>query len=364
MLYALLLLGLLPAAFLIDPASADDDPDDPSAAPPDGLPDGLVEETVDPDSPPADLDVPPDADEVAVSGFRPGVDRIVVRLASADADFSTTEEEGDACLRIDCDDDDERMISFRGLAAVPLEDISISVTDPLSGEVTTFRLSDRGVEPTDPDDGDTLTGGGEDGVDPTDPGVGDTLTGGDDPGVDPTDPGAGDSLTGGDDPGLEPTDPALGDTLFAADPGDPPALEPTDPEAGDVTVPADPGDGTAIDPTDPELGDRRVPAAEAGLEPTDPAGPDGLAASAPLEAFLFDAGRGAPAPVIAGFVPGSDVLAVLADLSAGGADPVVEVHPSQDGADGEVWIGGTLCAVLQGAPHAGPDDLHLATAAA
>ena len=227
MLFAFLLLGLVPMAFMGDghDGGHDSEPEDDSVHPGMGPGDshGDPGDDHDPgddpgdpdDADPAVLDVPSGSGDVTVSGFRCDVDRLVVHLQSADASFSTdTDEDGNACLTISGEADD-CVITFDGLDAVPTSDIGIEVTDPLTGDVTSFDLSEVGpaLDPVDPEAPDDPVGPdpGDDPVDPTpgdDPDTPVTGDPGDDP-LDPLDPETPDVPTGGDDPALDPVDSVL-----------------------------------------------------------------------------------------------------------------------------------------------------------
>jgi hypothetical protein len=430
MLYALLMLGLLPAAFLVDHRSPSDDDDDAFST------DGATGEVDDPaaeengetvgddardeeDAEPADFEVPAGTGQWEIACFRPGLDRLTMHSDSADATVSSKEGNGDPTLRID-GDRDQCMVSFRGLDTIPLADISIVVTDRITGEVSTFRLQDVDFGPDD---------------------WGDAV---DEAGIDPNVPDKGDSLAGGDETGLDPADPATPDSVAPGDPWDAQPLDPTDPERGDVLAAPNPHIGRAVEDVTREVAARRDVASDQvlgpslgphasdeadgldegddpressepgsgdwiafsqspgvdpadtqadALAPGDPHDPDGApnrenvagggeAATTPGEPDIQDQqGMATPADaltskaeysfdaagtaaLIDGFVPGADVLTVVAYVSGGTGALDSDVHPSSDGQDGEVWIGGVLCAVLRAAPHASVADLHVTAACA
>jgi hypothetical protein len=231
MLYALLLLGLLPAAFLIDGPESDEDPDDfggaggasegsPSdgaVSPHGGTADPAAEELhkADPepgaaagaepepdleigDSDPETLEIPSDAGDAQISGFRPGIDSLNLRLDSPDTGFymSRDSETGDGMLHIE-ETDGERVVTFEGLDGVPLDDISVTVTDPLSGVETVYTLN--------------------------------SVAGSDAASLEPME---------GEEP-LEPTAPDLPEAATPAAEDDPAPLEPLDPEAPSEPVPGE-----------------------------------------------------------------------------------------------------------------------------
>jgi hypothetical protein len=102
MLFAMLLIGLLPAAFMFDgngaPEGAEDvDPPEmdrggPAPAGDVGLLpdlDEAPEPDADAEAEPASLEVPAGEDEASIDGFRPGTDRLTLHLRSADATLSS-----------------------------------------------------------------------------------------------------------------------------------------------------------------------------------------------------------------------------------------------------------------------------------
>ena len=62
---------------------------------------------------------------------------------------------------------------------------------------------------------------------------------------------------------------------------------------------------------------------------------------------------------ITGFEPGQDVLQISLPQDQLDDDPQVGVNPSEDGADGLVFIDNDLVAILKGAPVASQDDIRL-----
>lgn len=262
MLYALLLLGLLPAAFLIDrPESGDDDDDfgagadtpggaapepdltpgdspgsDPfglhppeDAGPGSGPGDMPDEDTGAGEGEPATLEIPADAGDVQISGFRPGIDSLTLRLDSADTGFymSQDSETGDGMLHIE-NAEGERVVTFEGLDGVPLDDIAITVTDPATGLQTAYSL--RAVAGSNAATLDPVEG--EAPLDPLDPDA-------------PEIPAPG----GDDDPlPVDPVDPDAPEVVTPGEDGDPPPLEPEDPDTPTVPVTADPDD--PLDPVD------------------------------------------------------------------------------------------------------------------
>lgn len=421
MLYALLLLGLLPAALLIDTSASDDEP-----AEDDGS-DGMAGTTTDmqtlaagqqadqmtgfemahgpdaPDAPDTDqaapgtladhagspedeadndaesagaetLDIPANAGDAQISGFRPGVDGVTLRLGSAETGFymSNDSETGDGILHIE-EAEGERQVTFVGLDDVPLDDISVSISDPTSGAESVYALH-------------ALTTG-----------LGAALH----PVADTEDP---------EEVALEPGDPEIADVAVPEEEPSAEALEPQDPEAPSEPVPGDETD-SPLDPVDrdapewapwsgdggpeasPDDGDP-VSDAGTGLAEAGTGGDDGQAAEDPSVGEVQpelaadpagDAtGTGSLAPAIGGpvpgdatadlfqlyavaddpaviddFMPGQDFLRITLDPQQFRADPQVEVGPSGDGLDGLVRIDGMVLAILQGAPTATMDDLHV-----
>lgn len=306
MLYALLLLGLLPAAFMFDSDRDDDDADPPEPAPqPQGaaVPAGDDPWDGEPDAPPPMvLEVPQDAPDSDVTGFRPGTDRLILHLGAEETVVrAETDDEGNACLLLDAGAQD-CLITFVGLPELPLTDIDVALTDPTTGETTAFALAEVIAPPAGP--GEEV---------PLEP----------EPGDRPDTPaGAGD-----EDVSLEP------------EPGDRPDY-PTGPGDEDVPLEPEPGD----------VGDVLSP--EADLPVPGPTGADG-----PYRAY--GAPEDSPAEVIA-FAPGEDLLHITLDPALHDVLPVVAVHPAANGADGEVTIDGRLVAVLRGGAGATPADLQVA----
>jgi len=212
MLYALVLLGLLPAMLLMGgPDESEDEGDD---APAEGGTGGsldMLDGGADDADPPgkddaADLVVDGQAGETTVEGFRPGVDTLTVKMpGTQDSIFalSTTSAGGAPGLLVDGTDFD-CLVSFPGLSEVPYTDIRIEVTDEETGATIAYGLGafsagsggddapegGEGAETLDPvpgDLGDELAGGeGEDGLPPLPGDDEDELAG--DTGADPLDP--------------------------------------------------------------------------------------------------------------------------------------------------------------------------------
>lgn len=214
MLYALLLLGLLPAAFLFDsPGDDDEDADDfsgstsetdpgPGYAPGGHEADGPGENGDEAeDLPPEELTVPADSGDAEISGFRPGTDCLSLMVSSEGCGFYTTQdsETGDGILHIE-EPDGERLVSFEGLDEVPLEDITICVANPATGSVSEYSLIASGSG------GLTISAS-------------------------------------------EPDEPAPDDVVIG----------PSDPEVVDIVTPADPDDGPPIAPSDPDVEDTPTP---------------------------------------------------------------------------------------------------------
>ncbi|MCR8725909.1 hypothetical protein [Frigidibacter sp. ROC022] len=366
MLSALLLLGLLPAAFLFESPKSDDEADDhaDSGGPPDqgvgpgaACSAGWIDQAAghDPGGPPhvaseeddgaaaedgaADgtasgttLSVPEDADDTQISGFRPGIDRLDLGITSPGCDFhsGTDDETGDAELHID-DQSGSRVVTFAGLTEVPLGDISILVTDPLTGAVDSFALAPSGVSepPLADSEGSVLT--------PSDPEAADIVT--------PADDGDGPAVAPGDPEAIDrPLGNADGDIVLA-------------PVAGDDEEPAN-GGGGMVDGL-PDTGSD-------GPHPEDGSGDDGLLpgsggtanGGAGAELFQLFSATGAPA-LIDDFVSGQDVLRITLDPAQFTCLPDCEVTASTDGQDGLVRVDGITVAVLQGAPEATAEDIHI-----
>ena len=90
---------------------------------------------------PTTLEIPLASGDVTVSDFRPGVDRIDLHLPSNEADFHcSTDENGDCSLHID-NDDGSQTVTFAGLHDLPVTDIGVVTTDPSTGTVSRFSLA-------------------------------------------------------------------------------------------------------------------------------------------------------------------------------------------------------------------------------
>ncbi|WP_300515476.1 hypothetical protein [Aliiroseovarius sp.] len=59
------------------------------------------------------------------------------------------------------------------------------------------------------------------------------------------------------------------------------------------------------------------------------------------------------------FVPGEDFLRVELNPDTTNGDIILDVHPSEDGAHGEVWVNGQLVAMLEGMPDASASDVYV-----
>ncbi len=246
MLSALLLLGLLPAAFLFDTGHGhgddgqDDTRDDSDTvavgAHPDGVDDqapqlppdhaagdhasqevagqlgGLHDSHAgdggtageDAEAAPASLEVPSESGDAQVTGFRPGVDRLTLGFDGTETGFHTGSdpETGAATLHVE-DQYGERLICFHGLDSVPLADIDIAATDPLTGTISHLHLADfhppadpPALDPIDPAPVPAGSDPSDQPLDPVEPGTDPTPGNPDDQPLDPLDPGSPDDTAG------------------------------------------------------------------------------------------------------------------------------------------------------------------------
>lgn len=181
MLWALALLGLVPAAFAIgefssagDKASEDENTSDDAAADtandtydlpdvvdlldPDSLNDGLASDAEDGGK---DYDVAVGSGETVFSDFSAGEDQVTLTVEDGGQGAfivepyldDTGEETGTSLSYVS--DDEETVLSFLGYDTIPADDISVTVLDPDSGETTLYAVNDLGdfgaIAPNDPE---------------------------------------------------------------------------------------------------------------------------------------------------------------------------------------------------------------------
>ncbi|PRX37617.1 Hemolysin-type calcium-binding repeat-containing protein [Meinhardsimonia xiamenensis] len=236
MLAAMLLLGLVPLAFLpvLEEEENDDDasetgPVEPGSA--EGTGDLLVDEPPPDRGAEARLFEPETGPgEYAYEDFRPGEDRLRIDLGSLEGEVSFTTEFSDRGASISIDTAEGAMVlTFPGQESLPADDIEIILHDEGGGAPETIPLAELlAFEGSD----DAATGGDrlDDALDPLDPeDPGNPGGGGGEPGLDPLDPeDPGEPGGGGDKPGLDPLnldpgpswgvggDPAVSEALEAA----------------------------------------------------------------------------------------------------------------------------------------------------
>jgi Ca2+-binding RTX toxin-like protein len=182
MLWALALLGILPAAFVMNgeidedevtsDAGGDASTEDVSAveeSPEEVTPveDDRSEEDASPESTLATYDFTADGEDVVVSDFEPGEDTLTWHLLDDGLGTMTVDtilDDDEETIGVSLsyfDGDTQNSIDFLGLTELPENDVTIGITDPETGEETFFALAlfddDAALEPNDPTDADVET---------------------------------------------------------------------------------------------------------------------------------------------------------------------------------------------------------------
>lgn len=324
MLNALLLLGLLPvAASIID--GDDDEPtaeiDDGDLGDTDWSGEGGLEEML---AGGEDYQVSGAPGVSVFDGFKPGVDLVKINMRGVADEFDIECESdidgGGACLHIET----YRGIStfyFPELEEVPVDDIAMKMSHPVTGKSGTFLLSDLLPEATGDEaeenlfDDDFLAELNGDAPEPVSPG----------PSLSPVLSDDGPAVLGDDGPGLVPD---LADELPAPAREPVPGLRPVLADEG--PSPTEEEDFTPIlmDDADPEAG----------------------------EAFDVMSDGSSGIAEFPNFRPGVDGVHIGLDS---GPPPDIWVGPSANGVDGEVRFDGKLVALLRGAPGASMDDVYV-----
>lgn len=196
MLWALALLGILPAAFVFGDSLSSESDNDADGENPDAdenvtsVQDGSTSDLLDDtdaetqdgaDDQPAYHDAVSNGSETTYDNFEVGEDEITLHLTDdGSGDFvvdSLQDAEGEpiGVSLSYLDGDTETTLNFPGLSEVPAEDILIGVTSQETGEETLYALEDIGdfgaIDPADPDEPATPNGGDADDpvTAPTDP---------------------------------------------------------------------------------------------------------------------------------------------------------------------------------------------------
>lgn len=142
MLMALLLLGLLPLAVLPGIMNSDgsdaDAPDDDLEPEPDIEQSGDILTT---DALPQDDSVDFNSGDTILPDFMPSQDSVTLRIADGGAGDFFVEDQAEGASLTYQHDGGEASLMFEGLGTVPFDDISLELSDPVTGGVTTVSFA-------------------------------------------------------------------------------------------------------------------------------------------------------------------------------------------------------------------------------
>jgi hypothetical protein len=373
MIFALLLLGVLPMAVLPLLGEADSEGDAGPGADDDMAAGGqnetgattaggdildalksdesvLSPEAADYVTPPDELAEPPGSEgsdpgrdiffesgqgDTELADFVAGEDHLTLALADGGTGEFTLglAEDGTAAeLSYQPLEGDGFTLRFAGHETVPLGDIDLVLSDPVTGETSAAALADL-LLPAD--DGGNETGGGE-GSDEGAGGDGDGNEGGDSAADAPLQPVIEPDLTGG---GSDPGDVALAPVIEPDEPG---------PEGGEVALP----------PQNPDTVDAPVTGSSNDDELDIYAG-DTATGGAGQDTFWlwYDTDADVGYARITDFTPGEDMLRVTLSPDPGPEGYSIEVIATPDGLDARVLVNGEMVALLQDAPGASSADV-------
>lgn len=334
MLAGLFILGLMAAATMPDvvdllrpdPGGGEDDASGEDGDPADGPPgnaDGSGADPAPDQTEGEDLFIDPLPGRVTVDSFNAGVDTLTIAVPDEAEEFALHEATDDAPARLTYDIQGGGVeIAFDGLDTVPVADIFLRVSDASSPTLDVdIALSNLLHE--------------------TEPGV---VA----PPIGPVDPELPDVVPPPGDPGeiLVPVDPTLPDEPAPPIPGG----------GGDVLLPVQEDDPlTGLQTDAPLIEPLREDAGQAVV------GGQGGDGTTGADVFWLYADAGLPAVArITGFTPGEDLLRISLNPQIA-AEGIVDIVPSEDGADGLVRVDGVTVALLPGAPDATLADLHVET---
>lgn len=187
MLWALALLGILPAAFVFGDSAENDSVDDAGGGDPNlddtslslnndstsDLFDDVDDETQDDaNQQPLHHDAVSNGSEITFDDFAAGEDEVTLHLTddgSGDFVIEPLQDEDGETVGVSLsylDGDTETTLNFPGLVDVPAEDITIGITSQETGEETLYDLEDIGdfgaIDPDDPDAPAVPNGDGSD----------------------------------------------------------------------------------------------------------------------------------------------------------------------------------------------------------
>ncbi len=277
--------------------------------------------------------------DTELADFITGADHLTLALADGGTGefFIDFAEDGTAAeLSYQPLEGDGFTLRFAGHETVPLGDIDLVLSDPVTGEPGSAALADL-LLPAD--DSGNETGGG-DSSDEVAGGGGDGNEGGESAADAPLQPVIVPDLTGG---GSDPGDVALAPVIEPDEPGpggDEPALTP---ESGD-TVDAPVKGGRFDDELDIYAGDTA----------TGGAGQDTFW-------LWYDTDADVGHARITDFTPGEDMLRVTLSPDPGPEGYSIEVIATPDGLDARVLVNGEMVALLQDAPGASSADVFVDT---
>lgn len=374
MLWAMLILGVLPLAVLPGMMAGANGPADDSHLD-EEEDDGDEEDIIAVDhmfdaAPGIAHDIALMPGETVLKDFMPGKDSVDLRLADDGAGWfsiETTDDGRQTSLHYDGALGEARL-TFAGLGELPVDDITLHMTDPASGAPLSFGLAALiDGDPLQPIvDDDPVGPGGDPGPDVLSPTPGDA----DDDALPPSPPD-GDILPPVTDV-IWPDAPAPSDGItHAGGAGDDRIDGTTGPDilsggAGDDIIRHTTHPGLHIVSEHHEFGwhidnqpDQLFGGPGRDVLVMDRADMATGGDDADTFWLYFDTNSGSGFATIADFAPGQDFLRVTLNPHAGYDDPVVSVAPSDDGRDGVVTIDGEVVALLQNAPDATVADVYV-----
>ena len=336
--FLIAMAALLPALLML---GGDDDGGDAVAeAAGDFVEDGDGAASADKSSdPPQDYVATPAEGDLFFPEFRPGLDRVSVRLGLGEAGAEISVDEAGWPVLAVTGGDGSMTMTFAGLDAVPQDDVWFELDEP-DGTTVRLSLADVTASPSGP-------------LAPTDPDATDDLP----------EPFAGTGLapTGGDDPDAPPEAPSDG-----------PGLQPTDPDAPEDPPPESGADRVAVVPEaeavrqEPDASDDPPNAPDEtnqeGKEADESEDTEGDPGARPSVVGVSTDPEGAEAPrpggvaVIRDFDVDRDILYVRLDAEWTDGEPPVELT-SPNGKDMQVRLGGKLIALVRGGAGMTAEDI-------